>query len=108
MTIITSASAVSSSPHAPDRVGLFTPDKAFEVIVTKQITNLTEPSLKCVDMVVQELTSVIKQCSDAVSAARVTWTVVVGALASAVSVGSVLNRHMARRWLAMHRVLPRL
>lgn len=45
-------------------MGLFTPDKAFEVIVTKQIINLTEPSLKCVDMVVQELTSVIKQCSE--------------------------------------------
>ena len=51
-------------------MGLFTPDKAFEVIVTKQIMNLAEPSLKCVDMVVQELTGVIKQCSEAVRTAQ--------------------------------------
>ena len=56
----------------PDRVGLFTPDRAFEIIVTKQIMNLTEPSIKCVDMVVQELTTVIKQCSDAVRASTQT------------------------------------
>ena len=56
-------------------MGLFTPDKAFEVIVTKQILNLTEPSLKCVDMVVQELTSVIKQCSDSVRSTQNTRTI---------------------------------
>lgn len=32
--------------------------------------NLTEPSLKCVDMVVQELTGVIKQCSEVVRTAQ--------------------------------------
>lgn len=35
------------------RVGLFTPDKAFEAIVKRQIAKLKEPSIKCVDLVVQ-------------------------------------------------------
>ena len=41
------------------RVGLFTPDKAFEMIVKKQISILREPSLKCVDLVVAELGNVV-------------------------------------------------
>jgi len=42
------------------RVGLFTPDMAFEAIVKKQIGRLKEPSLKCIDLVVQELTNVVR------------------------------------------------
>ncbi|XP_030291484.1 dynamin-1a isoform X8 [Sparus aurata] len=45
------------------RTGLFTPDLAFEAIVKKQIQKLKEPTLKCVDMVVSELTSTIQKCS---------------------------------------------
>ncbi|KAI1294176.1 Dynamin [Halotydeus destructor] len=37
------------------RVGLFTPDMAFEAIVKKQIGRLREPSLKCTDLVIAEL-----------------------------------------------------
>merc|ERR1719411_751526 len=37
------------------RVGLFTPDMAFEAIVKKQISRLKEPSLKCIDLVVEEI-----------------------------------------------------
>ncbi|TRY62776.1 hypothetical protein TCAL_11501 [Tigriopus californicus] len=48
------------------RVGLFTPDMAFEAIVTKQIARLKEPSIKCVDLVVQELTNVIRMVSEKV------------------------------------------
>jgi dynamin GTPase len=48
------------------RVGLFTPDMAFEAIVKKQIARMREPSLKCVDLVVQELTNVVRFCSDKV------------------------------------------
>ncbi|KAG7280112.1 hypothetical protein CRUP_003739, partial [Coryphaenoides rupestris] len=44
--------------------GLFTPDLAFEAIVKKQIQKLKEPTLKCIDMVVSELTSTIRKCSD--------------------------------------------
>ncbi|XP_076614760.1 dynamin-1a isoform X3 [Chaetodon auriga] len=45
------------------RTGLFTPDLAFEAIVKKQIQKLKEPTLKCVDMVVSELTFTIQKCS---------------------------------------------
>uniref|UniRef100_A0A667YWM6 Interferon-induced GTP-binding protein Mx n=1 Tax=Myripristis murdjan TaxID=586833 RepID=A0A667YWM6_9TELE len=46
------------------RTGLFTPDLAFEAIVKKQIQKLKEPTLKCIDMVVSELTSTIRKCSE--------------------------------------------
>ncbi|KAM4719663.1 dynamin-1a isoform 7-T7 [Anableps anableps] len=46
------------------RTGLFTPDLAFEAIVKKQIQKLKEPTLKCIDMVVSELTSTIQKCSE--------------------------------------------
>ncbi|KAG8225579.1 hypothetical protein J437_LFUL002096 [Ladona fulva] len=46
------------------RVGLFTPDMAFEVIVKKQISRLKEPSLKCIDQVVMELTNVVRTCTE--------------------------------------------
>lgn len=52
---------------APYRTGLFTPDLAFEAIVKKQILKLKEPSLKCIDMVVSELTSTIRKCSEKVT-----------------------------------------
>ncbi|XP_029914630.1 dynamin-2 isoform X5 [Myripristis murdjan] len=45
------------------RTGLFTPDLAFEAIVKKQILKLKEPSLKCVDLVVSELTALIMKCA---------------------------------------------
>ncbi|XP_053381108.1 dynamin-1-like isoform X2 [Mercenaria mercenaria] len=43
------------------RTGLFTPDMAFEAIVKKQIEKLRTPSLRCVDMVITELTNVIRK-----------------------------------------------
>ncbi|XP_063546016.1 dynamin isoform X2 [Cydia strobilella] len=49
------------------RVGLFTPDMAFEAIVKKQIGRLKEPSLKCVDLVVQELSNVVRICTERMS-----------------------------------------
>ncbi|XP_050359338.1 dynamin isoform X6 [Nymphalis io] len=49
------------------RVGLFTPDMAFEAIVKKQIARLKEPSLKCVDLVVQELSNVVRVCTERMS-----------------------------------------
>uniref|UniRef100_A0A8C9WRC4 dynamin GTPase n=1 Tax=Scleropages formosus TaxID=113540 RepID=A0A8C9WRC4_SCLFO len=45
------------------RTGLFTPDLAFEAIVKKQIVKLKGPSIKCVDMVVQELINTVRQCT---------------------------------------------
>jgi len=49
-----------------ERTGLFTPDMAFEAIVKKQIERIKAPSLKCVDMVVEELTKVVRSCSQRV------------------------------------------
>lgn len=49
------------------RVGLFTPDLAFEAIVKTHITRLREPSLKCVDLVIQEIGTVLKECTTRLS-----------------------------------------
>merc|ERR1711971_692978 len=46
------------------RVGLFTPDMAFEAIVKKQIARIKEPSIKCIDLVVQELSNVVRNVSE--------------------------------------------
>nr|UIA40727.1 dynamin [Nephotettix cincticeps] len=46
------------------RVGLFTPDMAFEAIVKKQIHRLKEPCLKCTDLVVLELSNVVRICTE--------------------------------------------
>ena len=48
------------------RVGLFTPDMAFEVIVKNQIRKLMDPSIKCIDMVMTELLDMVKQCGNLV------------------------------------------
>ncbi|UXI19473.1 hamartin [Sarcoptes scabiei] len=45
------------------RVGLFTPDMAFEAIVKKQISKLREPSIKCVDLVIAEMGNVVRRCT---------------------------------------------
>lgn len=39
---------------------------AFEAIVKKQIEKLRTPSLKCCDLVVTELTTAIRKCSEKV------------------------------------------
>lgn len=39
---------------------------AFEAIVKKQIERLKEPSLKCVDLVVNELANVVRSCAEIV------------------------------------------
>ena len=49
------------------RVGLFTPDMAFEDVVKDQIRKLLQPAMKCIDMVSTELGEVIQKCGDGVS-----------------------------------------
>ncbi|CAG9823695.1 unnamed protein product, partial [Phaedon cochleariae] len=49
------------------RIGLFTPSLAFDAIVKKQIARLKEPSMKCVDLVVNELMNIIHSCSQQMS-----------------------------------------
>ncbi|XP_023128096.1 dynamin-2-like isoform X3 [Amphiprion ocellaris] len=46
------------------RTGLFTPDMAFEAIVKKQVIKLKDPCLKCVDLVVTELVTLIRKCTE--------------------------------------------
>jgi dynamin GTPase len=46
------------------RVGLFTPDMAFEAITKRQIGGLKEPVLKCIDLVVIELSNVVRSCAE--------------------------------------------
>lgn len=41
-------------------MGLFTPDKAFEVVVKSQIDKLKGPAMKLVELVVEEIKSVVK------------------------------------------------
>uniref|UniRef100_A0A0K0CV33 dynamin GTPase n=2 Tax=Strongyloidea TaxID=27829 RepID=A0A0K0CV33_ANGCA len=59
------------------QVGLFTPDMAFEAIAKKQIARLKEPSLKCVDLVVNELANVIRQCAECEQYAKNQITLIV-------------------------------
>ncbi|KAK3530597.1 hypothetical protein QTP86_028829, partial [Hemibagrus guttatus] len=49
------------------RTGLFTPDLAFEAIVKKQIVKLKQPCLKCVDLVVSELSALAHKCTEKLS-----------------------------------------
>ncbi|KAJ8933482.1 hypothetical protein NQ314_013980, partial [Rhamnusium bicolor] len=46
------------------RIGLFTPDLAFDAIVKKQIARLMEPCLKCIDLVITELLAVVHSCTE--------------------------------------------
>lgn len=62
--------SLSVLPAFSYRTGLFTPDLAFEAIVKKQIQKLKAPTLKCIDMVVSELTSTIRKCSQKVKYQR--------------------------------------
>ncbi len=41
------------------RLGLFTPDLAFDVVAKKQIVRLKTPSLRLVDLVTEELRKII-------------------------------------------------
>ncbi|CAH8607267.1 unnamed protein product [Dicrocoelium dendriticum] len=45
------------------RTGLFTPDLAFETITRKQIEKMKIPSVKCADLVVNQLTEVVHCCT---------------------------------------------
>lgn len=49
------------------RTSLFTPEFAFESIVKRQTALLNEPSLLCLQLVVNELTRIIHECSEKLS-----------------------------------------
>ena len=39
---------------------------AFETIVKRQIDKLKQPSIKCVDMVLVEMTNIVRKCAEKV------------------------------------------
>lgn len=45
------------------RRSLFVPEMAFEILVRRQIHRLLDPAMKCIEMVFQELESLIDQCA---------------------------------------------
>ncbi|KAL1508860.1 hypothetical protein ABEB36_003686 [Hypothenemus hampei] len=49
------------------RIGLFTPDLAFDAIVKKQISRLKDPCLKCIDLVIAELLNIIHYSTEKMS-----------------------------------------
>ena len=50
------------------RIGLFTPDRAFDMVSKQQIAKLKEPSLKLVDLVTHEM---MNMCKDATGKVRI-------------------------------------
>jgi hypothetical protein len=49
------------------RIGLFTPDKAFDMVCSLQISKLKPPSLKLVELVSAELLSITKNTTEKVT-----------------------------------------
>eukprot|EP00039_Didymoeca_costata_P019104 m.336249 g.336249 ORF g.336249 m.336249 type:complete len:759 (-) comp17796_c0_seq1:132-2408(-) len=46
------------------RRSLFVPEMAFEILVRRQIHRLIDPALKCIELVFQEMESLIEQCAN--------------------------------------------
>ena len=69
--------------YAAIRTGLFTPDKAFEVVVRKQIASLKAPTDIVVRLVTEE---VLKICQEGVAQ--------VNAGTGSFSLGTALHRHV--------------
>ena len=44
------------------RPSLFVPEVSFELLVKRQIRRLEEPSLRCVELVHEEMQRIIQQC----------------------------------------------
>jgi hypothetical protein len=49
------------------RPSLFVPEVSFELLVKRQIRRLEEPSLRCVELVHEEMQRIIQQCGAQVS-----------------------------------------
>lgn len=50
-------------PKGP-RPSLFVPEVSFELLVKKQVKRLEEPSLRCVELVHEEMQRIIQHCSN--------------------------------------------
>lgn len=49
------------------QVGLYPPLMAFQVLVRKQISQLEQPIVLCVDLVIEELSNAVRTCTQRVS-----------------------------------------
>lgn len=49
------------------QLGLFPPFKAFDVLVKEEISRLEAPIIKCIDLVVGELSNAVQICTQSVS-----------------------------------------
>ena len=58
------------------RIGLFTPDRAFDMVSKAQIAKLREPSIKLVDLVTTEMMNMCKDASAKVNLPKKNTTVV--------------------------------
>ena len=54
---------VCVSPQGP-RPALFVPEVSFELLVKRQVKRLEEPSLRCVELVHEEMQRIIQHCSN--------------------------------------------
>lgn len=54
------ALCVSQGP----RPALFVPEVSFELLVKRQVKRLEEPSLRCVELVHEEMQRIIQHCSN--------------------------------------------
>lgn len=50
------------TPFQGPRPALFVPEVAFELLVKRQIQRLEEPSLRCVELVHEEMQRMVKHC----------------------------------------------
>lgn len=52
------------TPLQGPRPSLFVPEVSFELLVKKQVKRLEEPSLRCVELVHEEMQRIIQHCSN--------------------------------------------
>lgn len=52
------------TPPKGPRPSLFVPEVSFELLVKKQVKRLEEPSLRCVELVHEEMQRIIQHCSN--------------------------------------------
>ena len=70
-----------SSPGV--RVGLFTPDRAFDMVTKQQIMKLKQPSLKLVDLVCVEIMAISRDITNKVEMRQnkrgcISWIIRIG------------------------------
>lgn len=61
---IHSSAAFSLLLNQGPRPALFVPEVSFELLVKRQIKRLEEPSLRCVELVHEEMQRIIQHCSN--------------------------------------------